>query len=55
MLPLVEVARLLDVDPDVLKRQHQANPAGYPAERVGKLWRMPRWWVESKIACEVSA
>ena len=51
MLPVEEVAVLLDVSVALLKRQHLADPAEYPAERVGTLWRMPCWWVERKIAC----
>lgn len=51
MLPIEEVAVLLDVSVALLKRQHMADPKGYPAERVGTLWRMPCWWVERKIAC----
>jgi len=51
MLPIEEVAVLLDVSVALLKRQHLAAPAEYPAERVGTLWRMPCWWVERKIAC----
>jgi hypothetical protein len=49
MIPIQEVADLLDVDPQLLKRQHQADPDNYPAERIGTLWRIPRWWVERKI------
>lgn len=52
MLPIEEVARLLDVSVKCLKDQHRADPAAYPAERVGVLWRIPRWWVERKIACQ---
>jgi hypothetical protein len=57
MLPIEEVAVLLDVSVALLKRQHLADPGAYPAERVGTLWRLPRWWVERKIACsaEVTA
>lgn len=51
MLPIEEVATLLDVSVDLLKRQHRADPAEYPANRIGILWRIPRWWVERKIAC----
>ena len=54
MLPLGEVATLLDVDPTTLMRSHERDPAAYPAERVGTLWRIPRWWVERKIAAERS-
>jgi hypothetical protein len=52
MLPIEEVAVLLDVSVALLKRQHLANPAEYAAERVGTLWRIPRWWVERKISCQ---
>jgi hypothetical protein len=55
MLPIEEVAVLLDVSVALLKRQHLADPARYPAERVGTLWRLPRWWVERKIACSAEA
>jgi hypothetical protein len=55
MLPIEEVAELLSVSVALLKRQHLADPAGYPAERVGTLWRIPRWWVERKIACTKGA
>jgi hypothetical protein len=55
MLPIEEVATLLDVGTALLKRQHLTDPAGYPAEKVGTLWRIPRWWVERKIACQPSA
>lgn len=51
MLPIEEVAVLLDVSVKLLRRQHEVNPAEYPAEQVGILWRIPRWWVERKIAC----
>ena len=51
MLPVEDVAELLDVSVALLKRQHMADPEGYPADRVGTLWRIPRWWVERKIAC----
>jgi hypothetical protein len=51
MLPIEDVAELLGVSVALLKRQHLADPAEYPAERVGTLWRMPCWWVERKIAC----
>jgi hypothetical protein len=51
MLPIEEVAVLLDVSVKLLRRQHETNPAVYPAEQVGVLWRIPRWWVERKIAC----
>lgn len=51
MLPVGEVAELLDVSEKMLKEQHRADPQRYPAERVGTLWRIPRWWVEQKIAC----
>ena len=51
MLPIQEAAILLDVDPELLKRQHRADPVNYPAGRVGTRWRIPRWWVEQKIAC----
>ena len=51
MLPIEEVAVLLDVSVALLKRQHLADPGEYPAERVGTLWRMPCWWVARKIAC----
>ena len=54
MLPLSEVAILLDVDSTTLIRNHERDPDGYPAERVGQLWRVPRWWVERKIACGVT-
>jgi hypothetical protein len=54
MLPIEEVAELLDVSVALLKRQHLANPDEYRAERVGTLWRIPRWWVERKIAAEGS-
>lgn len=52
MLPIEEVATLLDVSVQLLKRQHLADPAGYPARRVGVLWRIPRWWVDRMIACQ---
>jgi hypothetical protein len=52
MLPIEEVATLLDVSVALLKRAHLANPDEYPAERVGTLWRLPRWWVERKISCQ---
>ena len=55
MLPIEEVAVLLAVSVALLKRQHFANPVEYPAERVGTLWRLPRWWVERKIACNAEA
>jgi len=55
MLPIEEVAGLLDVSVALLKRQHLADPEGYPADRVGTLWRIPRWWVERKIACKKDA
>lgn len=48
MLPIEEVAYLLDVSVALLKRQHLADPQNYPAERVGVLWRIPRAWVEHK-------
>ena len=51
MLPLPEVATLLDIDPTTYVRNHRRDPDAYPADRVGKLWRIPRWWVERKIAC----
>ncbi len=51
MLPIDEVATLLDVSVKCLKDQHRADPGGYPADRIGVLWRIPRWWVERKIAC----
>ena len=51
MLPIEEVAVLLDVSVALLKRQHMADPEDYPADRVGTLWRIPRWWVARKIAC----
>lgn len=49
MVPIQEAADLLDVDPELLKRQHRADPVNYPAERIGTLWRIPLWWVEQKI------
>lgn len=52
MLPIEEVAVLLDVSVQLLKRQHAADPASYPARRVGVLWRIPRWWVDRMIACQ---
>jgi hypothetical protein len=52
MLPIEEVAVLMDVSVALLKRQHTEHPDDYPAERVGTLWRIPRWWVERKIACQ---
>lgn len=52
MLPIEEVAVLLSVSVALLKRQHHANPVEYPAERVGTLWRIPRWWVARKISCQ---
>ena len=55
MLPIEEVAVLLDVSVGLLKRQHLADPARYPAERVGTLWRIPCWWVARKIACSAEA
>lgn len=55
MLPIEEAAVVLAVSVALLKRQHLANPAEYPAERVGTLWRIPRWWVERKIACQPPA
>jgi hypothetical protein len=55
MLPIEEVATLLDVSVRTLKRQHEADPGGYPAERIGGLWRIPRWWVERKVACGTPA
>jgi hypothetical protein len=55
MLPIEEVATLLAVSVKCLKDQHRADPAAYPAERVGVLWRIPRWWVERKIACVPAA
>ena len=48
MLPIEEVAVLLDVSVALLKRQHLADPAAYPAERIGVLWRIPTAWVRSK-------
>lgn len=50
LLPIDEVAGMLDVSVALLKRQHLADPAEYPAVRVGVLWRIPRAWVEQKIA-----
>lgn len=55
MLPIEDVAVLLDVSVKLLKQHHLADPAAYPAERVGTLWRIPRWWVERKIACRPSS
>lgn len=55
MLPVDEVAVLLDVSVRLLIRAHRADPDAYPAERVGTRWRMPRWWVERKIACQPPA
>jgi hypothetical protein len=55
MLPIEEVAALLDVSVKLLRRQHEVNPAEYPADQVGVLWRIPRWWVERKIACQPAA
>jgi hypothetical protein len=54
MLPIDEAAVLLDVSPRLLKRQHRSDPESYPAQRIGVLWRIPRWWVEAKIACAAS-
>ena len=50
LLPIEEVAAMLDVSVALLKRQHCADPDEYPAVRVGVLWRIPRAWVEQKIA-----
>jgi hypothetical protein len=50
MLPIEEVAALLDVSVALLKRQHLANPDEYPAQRIGVLWRIPRAWVEARTA-----
>ena len=50
LLPIDEVAAMLDVSVALLKRQHLADPDAYPAVRVGVLWRIPRKWVEQKIA-----
>jgi hypothetical protein len=50
MLPIEEVAVLLDVSVGLLKRQHLASPDDYPAERIGVLWRIPRAWVEARTA-----
>lgn len=50
MLPIEEVAELLDVSVALLKRQHLANPDEYPATRIGVLWKIPRAWVEAVTA-----
>lgn len=50
MLPIEEVAKLLHVSVALLKRQHLADPAEYPAVKIGSLWRIPRAWVEAKTA-----
>jgi len=50
LLPIEEVAGLLDVSIATLKRQHLADPASYPAKRIGTLWRIPRAWVEAQAA-----
>ena len=47
VLPIEEVAVLLDVSVALLKRQHLADPDAYPAERIGVLWRIPTAWVRS--------
>jgi hypothetical protein len=50
LLPIEEAAGLLDVSIATLKRQHLADPANYPAKRIGTLWRIPRSWVEAQAA-----
>lgn len=55
MLPIEEVAVLLAVHVRTLKRLHEQNPDEYPAEQIGVSWRIPRWWVERKVACRPPA
>jgi hypothetical protein len=43
LLPIAEVSALTGVSVGTLKRHA-------PCQRIGKLWLVPRFWVESKTA-----
>lgn len=50
MVPIADAAAALGISVKYYKKLHRADPANYPADRVGVLWRVPDAYLRARTA-----